>query len=151
MFRYIVGMSEAKSKIHDQIASVAYELDRHLLKLILYPGTAHQSHWSKEIAGFLNHVPKMKGSNKYPSSRFIYDAISIYEDSLADMKRTLVKDYNDLGDHGVIKRTDLIACKQMALNTHTVPHWKMQCSYHSGCLCIDPALHCMNIDDNIIL
>lgn len=96
MYIYIRSMSEARSKIHDQIASVAYEIDRHIMKLMLYPDTEYVEHWEKEIAGFLNHVPKMKGSNKYPSSRFILDAIGIYEDALDDMLPVLKEDYSML-------------------------------------------------------
>ena len=96
MFIYIRSMSEARSKVHDQIASVAYEMDRHIMKLMLYPDTEYVEHWEKEIAGFLNHVPKMKGSNKYPSAKFIIDAVSIYEDAIEDMLPVLKEDYSRL-------------------------------------------------------
>ena len=82
MFRFIQGMSKTDSAIRERLESDALQLDRHLVKLILYPDAQERMHWAKEIWNFVNIVDKRKSNNKYPKEQFNYNALSCHNDIL---------------------------------------------------------------------
>ena len=67
----IYAMSRKKSDIAAYIEEGTQEIILHLIKLYMYPESNNVHHWRREVANFLNNVPRMKGSNKYPSAQFI--------------------------------------------------------------------------------
>ena len=75
-------MSEAQSKVYDNIASHSAEMNKHIMKLLFYPDSQYVSHWQHEIYSFLNSVPKLKNNNKFPKVDLILKALSIYDDMI---------------------------------------------------------------------
>ncbi len=43
----------------------------HLIYIYFQRGARERNHWAKEIAGFVEDIPKVKGRNKYPTKEEI--------------------------------------------------------------------------------
>ena len=82
MYIYIRSMSESQSRIYDKIADKAVSIDKHIIKLMLYPSAPECNHWKSEIYSFLNNVQKLKGSNKFPKAKLILKALTISNDMI---------------------------------------------------------------------
>lgn len=79
---YIKGMSTNKRRIEDLLFTAGDTLVEHLMKLIQCPNAQARNHWTTEIYACLHDVPKLKGSNKYPSAKLIYNQLSSRNDIL---------------------------------------------------------------------
>ena len=79
---YIKGMFTDKRRISYQLFVSADKVVEHLMKLIQFPQAQAKNHWADEIHAFCHRVHRLKGSNKYPSFKFIYNEISSYNDIL---------------------------------------------------------------------
>ena len=77
---YVRGFSQYKNKIYDKLSNASEQIDEHIIRLLLYSNDSHVNHWMNEIWSFLYKVDKLKGKNKWPSEKFIYDAISCHND-----------------------------------------------------------------------
>ena len=82
MYVYIRSMSEPQSKVYDKITAVSSQILQHLIRLIIYSNTTYEDHWKHEIWAMLHEVPKLKGKNKFPTSKFIFSCLEIYNDAL---------------------------------------------------------------------
>lgn len=76
MLRYIRCMSKNKRDIEADIDNKSDELVEHLIKIIIYRNRGNLDHWCNELYGFIPSVPRQKSNNKFPSSSFIYDALT---------------------------------------------------------------------------
>lgn len=85
MYIYIRAMSRSDAQIYDRLDRDAEQLDRHLIKLMLYPNAQEADHWAKEVWNFVNIIDKRKQTNKYPKESFIYNAISCHNDIINNM------------------------------------------------------------------
>lgn len=83
MYIYIRSMSEAQSKIYDRLTSHVDELDKHIIKLLLYPSSQYVSHWQHEIYSFVNIVHRLKSNNKLPTKKFIKQCLAVANDSIS--------------------------------------------------------------------
>lgn len=94
MFRYIRAMPRGDKDIENRIADAAEQIDEHLIKLILYPNNTQDiEHWRSEIYAFLHKVDKRKTANKYPKSRFIYNALACHNDIMDNIIRCVKSEY----------------------------------------------------------
>lgn len=93
----LLEMSEDKAKLGSKIDNVTWILDEHLVKCLIYQNKTNTlNHWQHEIYSFLPRVPKLKGSNKYPSEKFLYNCtINIYSDALMDYLNSHVVNVQD--------------------------------------------------------
>lgn len=90
----IFAMSHSKKEVKDKILSVSDVLAEHLVKVSLMPDSSNVSHWKDEIYSFLNRVPKLKGSNKYPSYNSLIRCISSDNDILDNIIWQVCSDYS---------------------------------------------------------
>lgn len=95
MYIYIRSMSEAQNKIYDKLTDASDNIVEHIVKLILYPNAQEVNHWKREIFSFLWKVDKLKGKNKYPSEKFIYNALSTHTDNLGVYLDVIQDEYSD--------------------------------------------------------
>lgn len=70
--RFLIEQAKSKSNIENQLYAIGDEIVYHLIKLFLFPDNKSKSHWIKELYAFLPRISKMKSTNSYPSSSFIY-------------------------------------------------------------------------------
>ena len=96
MYRYIKAMADTRKAVERELKSCGRQIVVHLTKLMIYPEAQQANHWKQEIYSFLNNVPKLKGSKKYPSKSFIFNAISVYVDTIDSIKWQLQYDESDL-------------------------------------------------------
>lgn len=82
MYIYIRSMSEYQSEIYRSITNNVPELDKHIMKLMLFPDYEGCDHWISEVYSLVNSVKKLKGKNKFPSAKFIKKALSVCNDML---------------------------------------------------------------------
>lgn len=94
MYRYIVAMSKAQQKIYDEIEHASKQIDKHIIRLLLYPDAQEQNHWMNEIISFLPDVDLLKGKNKWPNKKLILKALQTHNDIL-DTYRWQVQDIED--------------------------------------------------------
>ena len=98
-FRNMQGMlmfSHRKSDIAAMIEENTREIIQHLIKLWLYSDAETCNHWKQEVYSFLYQVPRLKGSNKFPSKKFILNnTIVINEDNILALLRIVITDYRN--------------------------------------------------------
>ena len=84
-FKLLKEMADSKSRISSQLCNNRKSYLEHLIKLYLWKNSEYANHWKSEIYSFYNDIPKLRTTNKYPNSDFIYQAIFGYcEDSISD-------------------------------------------------------------------
>ena len=84
-------MSTTKRELTHQLVSASLPLTEHLVKLYLFPDSINVDHWKQEVWNFVHQVPRLKGSNKYPSAKLIFSCLSTYLDEVentADLMRS---------------------------------------------------------------
>jgi len=89
MYIYIRSMSEAQSKIYDKLTDRSWEIDEHIVKLLLLPDCREANHWKREIVRSVDRVDKLKGKNRYPDAKFIKKCLSTHNDMAADILRKI--------------------------------------------------------------
>ena len=89
----ILGFSRRKSDIAAMIEENTREIIQHLIKLWLYSDAETCNHWKQEVYGFLYQVPRLKGSNKFPSKKFILNNTIVIN---ADVTFTVINRSPDL-------------------------------------------------------
>lgn len=87
MLRYVYAMSKSKRDIHAELNESVDKMMEHLVKIIEFPDALARDHWITEVYSFCNRIPKLKGTNKYPSTRFIYSILSSNNDIMASYIR----------------------------------------------------------------
>lgn len=84
MFIYIKSMSEAQSRIYDNLTAVSKQIDMHIIRLLLYPDSKYVDHWMHEVWSFLFDIDTLKRKNTYPKASFIKKALSTHNDILGN-------------------------------------------------------------------
>lgn len=70
---YIYCFSRNKSEIEYNLHNKAEGVHEHLLRCFMYPNHESFNHWCNEIYSFISRIQKLKGSNKLPSARWIFN------------------------------------------------------------------------------
>ena len=73
MIRLITEFSMRKQEIEVQLSSAAKQIINHICKLVLMPYNESANHWKREIRSFLNQINTLKGNNKFPSEKQIFN------------------------------------------------------------------------------
>ena len=79
------AQAQQKKDLSGQIVGKLVVIQEHILKLILMRNSSYVDHWSKEIAGMIDSVPKLAHSKKYPSKQMLYKLM--YENELDRIHR----------------------------------------------------------------
>lgn len=95
MYSYIVAMSYDREKVRDKIIAASEKIIEHIVKLLYYPDSSDCDHWKEEIYSFLPRVYKLKGSKKYPSKKFIFEALSGHDDAIETFTNPVINQYGD--------------------------------------------------------
>ncbi len=95
MYRYIVAMSLNRERLKQQFEDASKPIVQHMIKLLYYPDSSDYSHWKQEIYSFLNDTYKMKGSNKWPSEKFIFTYLQAYNDAIDGGTRKIISKYGN--------------------------------------------------------
>lgn len=82
MYLYIRSMSEVKHEIYRKIVDQSDMIVEHLMKILLFPNSEYIHHWQSEIYSFLPRVKKLRNTKKWPSKKFILEALSTNNDML---------------------------------------------------------------------
>lgn len=93
MKRCIYAMSTTKRELAHQLVSASLPLTEHLVKLYMFPNSINVDHWKHEVWNFVHQVPRLKGSNKYPSSKLIFSCLSTYLDELDNTADLMQSEY----------------------------------------------------------
>ena len=102
MYIYIRAMSEHQSKIYDNITSKVGQIDRHIIRLCLYPHATQVNHWKTEVMSFLCDIDKQKNTKKYPKKSFILKALQVKNDMIDALRyqvEHIEKDSSVINEH----------------------------------------------------
>lgn len=92
----ILGFATRKSDIAAALEEDTRELIEHLIKLWIFPNAEDCNHWKQEVYNFLYRVPRLKGSNKFPSKKFIlHNTIDVNADNISALLRIVISDYTN--------------------------------------------------------
>ena len=64
--------ADSKFKVEMDMSSKTWVIIIHLIKCLLMSNNSAYEHWKSEIVHFIYDVPKLKGTNKYPTEKQIY-------------------------------------------------------------------------------
>ena len=95
MYIYIRAMSEAQAEVYRRVSDQAVRIVEHVIKLLEYPNAQEYNHWKQEIQAFLNEVPKLRGSNKFPKSKLIYKGLTRSNDVIDKLIGRAHRKYKD--------------------------------------------------------
>lgn len=109
MFRMILAMSADLKSVKDDIRRAVNQIDKHIIKLALYPNVGAKDHWRAEIYSFLSDVPKLKGSNKFPKQNVIRSELATYEDTFDTWVPVIKKNNKNLTPAN-ISVEDILSC-----------------------------------------
>ena len=83
IFRPVIGMSMPRKQIASNLSNRSGDLLRHIILYLCSNDAGLKNHWANEIYSFIHDVPKLKGTNRYPSTSFIFDnTYEIWYDSM---------------------------------------------------------------------
>lgn len=78
-------MSTSKADLAASIESHTFPVMCAIAQLYLFPNTIYQNHWRQEVWSGLNTMDRLKGSNKLPSTEFIYkNSFEVNKNSVQD-------------------------------------------------------------------
>lgn len=89
-------MSNTLANVRDNVKYASYEIDHHIIKLLLFPDTEYTNHWKQEIFAFLHDIDKLKSTNKWPKETDILDWLACHNDVLSNYRITVEDEYEDL-------------------------------------------------------
>lgn len=87
---YIRAMSEYDRDIRRQLVDNSKQVYQHLIKIILYPDSEYVNGWKQEIWSFIHDVDRTKRNKKFPSYKFILNALSTNLDILDNYKKIVL-------------------------------------------------------------
>lgn len=90
---YIKAMSMDQKLAESKLLRVVDPLTDHLIKLYVFPNTDYVLHWRKEVWNFLNKVPRLKATNKFPSFEWMFEILSSYLDMTDQIMWQIVDEY----------------------------------------------------------
>lgn len=70
----ILCMSADNKMIQNRLEARTPQIIEHIIKLCLYPGDESTNHWKREIWAAIHVVQKQKRTNRFPPSKFIFQA-----------------------------------------------------------------------------
>ena len=80
---YALKKQEMEWKLHDIVSPIVHRL----IKCYLMPISESYNHWKSEIANSLREVKALKGTNKFPTAKQIYDwTYGSYYDSVNNQR-----------------------------------------------------------------
>lgn len=62
-------LSMSKKYIIDKLYDIRIKLNYHLIYCYFYTNSDSYNHWKTEIAGLVKNLPRISGTNKYPSEK----------------------------------------------------------------------------------
>ena len=76
---YIFSMSLPRKDVASKLEETTRPLCKHIVKLCMYSDKPeYVNHWKQEVYDILHNVSRIKGRNKFPSSKFIlYNTINV--------------------------------------------------------------------------
>lgn len=95
MKMYIRVMSSYDKDIRRKIIDSSDKVIEHLVKLILYPDTEYVNGWKQEVYSFLHRIDKTKRNKRYPSYKFILEALSTHLDTIHGYKMCVVDEMQE--------------------------------------------------------
>ncbi len=96
MYKYVRAMSTTLKDIKNFIADASYQVDHHIIKLLLFPRSRDYNHWKQEIFSFIHDVDKVKSTNKWPQQHVILECLACHNDVLDNYRITVEDEYEDL-------------------------------------------------------
>lgn len=106
---YVTAMSVPQNIVMNKLIDISSSLTDHLIKLYLFPTSQYTNHWRQEIFSFVNSIPKLKSTKRYPSSDFIFEHLSSYLDQCAEGIEFWINEYGSL----VPERVDPIEAENL--------------------------------------
>lgn len=70
----IFEMANSLKNIKDNLDNMSAVVLEHLAKLAILDSPQNKNHWRQEVYNFLHRTQKIKGTNKYPNSKIIFDS-----------------------------------------------------------------------------
>lgn len=70
---FVTEFADSKREIERELKPKTENIIEHLFKLYLVPEHTAVNHWKQEIYFFLHTIDKLKGNNKRPSKKQLYD------------------------------------------------------------------------------
>lgn len=107
MYFYIRAMSESQSRIYDKLTEQSWKVDEHIVKLLLLPDCQEANHWKREIASFIDHVNKIKNTNKWPDAKFLKKCLSTHNDAADALLYKVSGDLTDANQR-LISEEDIV-------------------------------------------
>lgn len=89
-------MSNTLANVRDNMKYASYEIDHHIIKLMLYSNSQYYNHWKQEIFAFLHDTDKLKSTNKWPKKEDILQWLSCHNDVLSNYRITVEDEYEEL-------------------------------------------------------
>ena len=103
---FIFAFSRSRTDVFSKLADNSENVIDHLIKVFLWPDVQKQAKWKSEIWNFIKSVPKLKSSNRFPSSKqikkeiwnsyedVIYEHIGLWIDEISE--EPILFDYKDV-------------------------------------------------------
>lgn len=70
---YINAMAEFQKEIERKLSGLTDQIITHMLYICLAPNSSTVSHWIDEVHAFIPSIEPLKGKNKFPKKKRIYD------------------------------------------------------------------------------
>ena len=92
----LLSMADKAYCIKRRLVDNSEQVMWHMVKIAVSTHEDSYNHWRQEIYSFLSRVPKIKSGKRYPSFKFIYDAIwEVWGDSFDTFIRQAYGEYGD--------------------------------------------------------
>lgn len=89
-------MSADNKMIRDRLEARTPQIIEHIIKICLYPNNMSINHWKREIWAAIHVVQKQKKTNKFPSSKFIFESTwGIDGDMLDQFIQIVLSEYGE--------------------------------------------------------
>ena len=82
---YIRAMADSPKEIAAHLKNISWEIDEHIIKLLILPNCREANHWKREVARFLSRIDKLKSKNKWPKASFIRDNLAVHNDMIDEL------------------------------------------------------------------
>lgn len=82
---YIRAMADSPKEIATHLKNISWEIDEHIIKLLILPNCREANHWKREVARFLSRIDKLKSKNKWPKASFIRDNLAVHNDMIDEL------------------------------------------------------------------
>lgn len=105
---YISAQSVKRQEIIQELHQKSAVIIEYIMKIMLMPNHSARNHWEGEIAGQLNRIRSIKGSNKYPSDKLLLQCLYYDADDILFNKQRITNDiYNIMDEYNCDYEYDL--------------------------------------------